>query len=810
MPVFAGVLDNNSGTLAAVDMQNSAQEADAYAISVKKDGNILSRLENGNVTAEFYADSNSVENGGAVTLVTAYYQDEKLVDVAYDEEKSAADNPRVLSAGVTVNDSSFGNSVKAFLLESKETIRPLQYTPKVLGGRGDPASAETELAMQCVYLMNVVSPHIFTYKLSENAVVDNLRDGIQTAQANGIAFDENGAVGNGGSLVYEISSQNAWIVTDKRNGDYGFKAEFTSDGSEYREILPVEKAGFEFNGRMYSIYRFSSFPQQNGWLKITLNDEGLHIRSVFANIDFSDESLVNTVKSYFPKEQSSASVTLEKLQSYKEVVLKNMGDSYTSQSFDDTMLSDGSWSDVDYSSAQAYVHMQRCREIALEIYSVQENDEQIASLSKAVDYYFNQKISLGSSWYANHITLPQNISEILLLAGNHLPKQTESVMRTYLENKRTYLNSVYTFTGANELEISLWMINFALYTSDTENLRFSLNKIESELMMITKLESKYDVRKVYLNGVYSGLPGIQTDYSGLFHESQLYSGGYCMTLVKKTAAFLADAYESGLTDGMYLEDYIDHILEHYRWIFYKKQMDFNTVGRYIALMTTDESGNAVSSSPTNLNGASMKQTLSRLASIDGIYRSKELQEFSRLWSAQLSTTSYAEGNRYFYKPYYMVNQKGSYMASLRMSSDRVNGSEQVSWCNLKGKYLADGCLYVYRTTEEFNDIFAAWDWNKIPGTTPFSDKEIVYSTKQDYKTPGSADKLAGGVSDGNHGVAAMQLVREGLSAKKAWFMFDDEIVCLGNDISNTTNYSAVTTVNQCITADKPVIYDGNS
>lgn len=150
------------------------------------------------------------------------------------------------------------------------------------------------------------------------------------------------------------------------------------------------------------------------------------------------------------------------------------------------------------------------------------------------------------------------------------------------------------------------------------------------------------------------------------------------------------------------------------------------------------------------------------------------------------------------------------MASLRMSSDRVNASEQVSWCNLKGKYLADGCMYLYRTTEEFNDIFAAWDWNKIPGTTSFADKEIVYSQQQDYKTPGSAGKLAGGVSDGNHGLAAMQLVREGLSAKKAWFMFDDEIVCLGNDISNTTDYSAVTTVNQCITPDTPVIYDGKS
>ena len=791
---------------------SSYEKADSasYAISFKKDGNEISRLENGEITAEFYVDSNSVEDGGAVTLVTAYYNDGKLVDVAYDEEKFVSGSPLLLSAGVNVNDSSFSNSLKAFLFESLETLRPLQYEPRVLGGWGDAASAETEMAMQCAYLMNVVSPHIFTYKLPENAIVDNLQDGIHTTQTNGISFDENGAGGKGGSLVYGIGGQNAWIITDERKADSGFKTEFISGASEYTEILPVEKADFEFNGRLYSIYRFSSFPQENGWLKITVNDESLHIRSVFANLDFSDEKLVSTVKSYFPKEQSGSGVTLEKLQSYKEVVLKNLKENYAAQSFISTMLSDGSWADINYNSAESYVHLQRCKDIALEIYSLQENDDKIASLSKALDYYFNQNISLESAWYVNHITVPQELSEILLLAGSQLPKQTESAIKSYLENKRTYLNSIYTFTGANEMEISLWMINLALYTSDTKNLQVSLNRIESELMMITKLESQYNPRKVFLNGVYSGMPGIQTDYSGLFHESQLYSGGYCMTLVKKISIFLSDAYESGLTDGLYLEDYIDHILEHYSWIFYKKQMDFNTVGRYIALMGTDENGNTVSNSTTNSNGTSMKQTLGRLAAIDGIYRSEELQSFARLWSASIPTTSYVEGNRYFYKPYYMVNQKQSYMASLRMSSDRVNASEQVSWCNLKGKYLADGCMYIYRTTEEFNDIFAAWDWNKIPGTTSFSDKQIVYSENQDYKNPGSDTKLAGGVSDANHGVAAMQLVREGLSAKKAWFMFDNEIVCLGSDISNTTDYNAITTVNQCITADIPVIYDGKS
>jgi len=56
--------------------------------------------------------------------------------------------------------------------------------------------------------------------------------------------------------------------------------------------------------------------------------------------------------------------------------------------------------------------------------------------------------------------------------------------------------------------------------------------------------------------------------------------------------------------------------------------------------------------------------------------------------------------------------------------------------------------------------------------------------------------FVGGVSDGKNGIAVMDYNRNGLTAQKAWFMFDDKIVCLGSGISSAENLPVTTSVNQ--------------
>src|SRR5690606_2020053 len=83
------------------------------------------------------------------------------------------------------------------------------------------------------------------------------------------------------------------------------------------------------------------------------------------------------------------------------------------------------------------------------------------------------------------------------------------------------------------------------------------------------------------------------------------------------------------------------------------------------------------------------------------------------------------------------------------------------------------------------------------------------------KAPGEGDRwgtdaFSGGVSDSLYGVSAY-VVHEDLntSSKKSWFMFDEEIVCLGAGIRSTLPYRVSTTVNQCIYDDEGIFIGGS-
>jgi chondroitin AC lyase len=71
--------------------------------------------------------------------------------------------------------------------------------------------------------------------------------------------------------------------------------------------------------------------------------------------------------------------------------------------------------------------------------------------------------------------------------------------------------------------------------------------------------------------------------------------------------------------------------------------------------------------------------------------------------------------------------------------------------------------------------------------------------------------FAGAVTDGKYGVAAFDFKspHDPLCARKSWFFFDDEYVCLGSGISCNKQLPVVTTLNQCLLRDDVTIFSKN-
>lgn len=181
-------------------------------------------------------------------------------------------------------------------------------------------------------------------------------------------------------------------------------------------------------------------------------------------------------------------------------------------------------------------------------------------------------------------------------------------------------------------------------------------------------------------------------------------------------------------------------------------------------------------------------------------------------NASIAEYDSPDGNR-IYRNMDVVSQKAANWYFInRMHSTRVANFE---FTNGEGKrmwYTADGATFVYSNP---NDYLRNWIWaldyHRIPGTTV--DRWTARpneSVPNDTKTV-SSKSFVGGVSlEGKYGISSMDFQQHNVavtpamnvSAKKSWFMFDDEIVALGSGINSTSGRSIETIVdNRVIKSD---------
>lgn len=73
-------------------------------------------------------------------------------------------------------------------------------------------------------------------------------------------------------------------------------------------------------------------------------------------------------------------------------------------------------------------------------------------------------------------------------------------------------------------------------------------------------------------------------------------------------------------------------------------------------------------------------------------------------------------NHHFYDSDFHAHHRPGYYASVRMFSNRTLNTECVNSENLQGRDLADGVTNVYLSGKEYEDVYAVWDWQLIPGT----------------------------------------------------------------------------------------------
>jgi len=153
------------------------------------------------------------------------------------------------------------------------------------------------------------------------------------------------------------------------------------------------------------------------------------------------------------------------------------------------------------------------------------------------------------------------------------------------------------------------------------------------------------------------------------------------------------------------------------------------------------------------------------------------------------------GNRVFASMDRVVHLGAGFGLGLSMSSTRVYTYESINTENLRGWYTGDGMMYLYNAdlTQFTDNFWPTVNPRRLPGTTVDAVQTRANGSGQ---STAPAYNWVGGASLGRYGAAGMQLDgwSNSLTAKKSWFMFDDEIVCLGSGITSTDNRTIETTI----------------
>lgn len=434
-----------------------------------------------------------------------------------------------------------------------------------------------------------------------------------------------------------------------------------------------------------------------------------------------------------------------------------------------TFRSDGSWPDVDYEIVKetfpAGTHLYRLKEMAMAYRTPGNSSFESATLRnqimKGLDYYL-LKDPKSTNWWYNDIGAPDDYMIPVILLKGKISKEDLFKYSSHLKNQ------IVRFAGGGK-NLS-WIANITMYKACIE---------DDYKMLDAAFKAVYSSLVIVPN---QGDEGIKIDNSFHQHHAQLYSGGYGMSIMDDFANTIQLAEGTDFINSISASNrqvLSNVLLKGHQLLGYRSVIDFGSRGRNI-------------SRPAPFNYSNIApDVLEKMMKIDN-----DKTADYQAWIAHLAGAPFPEsyrGNTHFWKSDIMVQHGANYYISAKIISKRTYGTESLNGENTKGYNLPLGATNILTDGNEYEGIFASWDWTRVPGTTAEHNQD---STALDSYLIGSND-FGGGVSNGTSGIIAYEHNYRKVQAKKAYFYMNDAMLCLGAGINANGNNPVLTSVNQC-------------
>lgn len=435
-----------------------------------------------------------------------------------------------------------------------------------------------------------------------------------------------------------------------------------------------------------------------------------------------------------------------------------------------TLQADGSWPDINYKDTsktafQNREHLEHMEDLSRAYKKPASPFYQDMNVKKivlaALDFWLAHDF-ICENWWWNEMGTPNLIINTLLLLDTDLSDQQRTAGLKIAN--RANLEAFGARPGGDLIQIAGMLGKQGLFKRDETIVERVVKAMASEIKISTGRGLQPDMSFHHRTDNVISTLTYGTGYASSFAYWAVKTAGTKFTLPENAVKLLIDYYLDGISKSMAFGKYPD---------LGAKNRDLSRKGTL---------------SPAGIDLPSNLMVISN-------YRKAELDNLVKIRNGTIVPN--LQWNRYFWNSSYFTHQRPKWFSSVRMHSSRQNNMEEAyNDEGLKNHHFADGSNFIIITGKEYVDVFPVWDWQKIPGAT-IVQKPSVLPFKQIPKK--GLTNFVGAVSNGTYGAAATDFksVHDPLQARKAWFYFNDEYVCLGTGIHSTSEYPVATTLNQC-------------
>ncbi len=446
-------------------------------------------------------------------------------------------------------------------------------------------------------------------------------------------------------------------------------------------------------------------------------------------------------------------------------------------------------------------------------------DDIITALEYGYKHYYGEEMAVTGqtfgNWYSWDTTIPQHINTTLIMIKDSL---TAEQISKYLSPHKKILYHPQGH-GSNRMMMAAQVIFASALERDALRLASTLRLLEDVYIYQDKMPEGTPVSL--------GDGGVFSDGSFIQHGSVPYTGSYGNGLLSNIA--LISYYLKDTIFGLYFEaaeNRYELVFNNYRPVIFGANLSASLLGRSITTATEGFTGMESARSALIMSTYAPEEYRARLLAFvktvmvagNSSYTRYMALPFIGLAEEVFADESIKPETDYVTAKVFgamdrIVQHTPTYGVCLALSSTRITKYESINDANETGWYHGDGMLYIYTDDYDYGQWAHNWYANPylMAGTTvnlaPRVDKPIwpmMYNTSP----------YAGGVAQGSLAVSGFilgynradfattnsfeSLEAMDITAKKSYFMFDNEIVCVGSDINDWSGHDVVTVVDNRI------------